>query len=204
MLKLLFRKTYENKHIVFNILGLKLKFRNIYSNSNVVLYNGKRKIPKNIKVFFRPNSRNSYINIENSEELNSGRGKIVIHVFGEHNKIDIASNIKVRGILKIEIKNNSVTIGENCLIADDVTVLATDFHKIYSKDNLELLNINRPVVIGNNCWIGRHSRILKGAYIPNNSVVGIASIVNKQFEKENSIIAGIPAKVVRENVVWKE
>ena len=44
--------------------------------------------------------------------------------------------------------------------------------------------------------------ILKGVNLPNGTIVGTCSLVNKKFEKENTLIAGTPARIIKENVAW--
>jgi acetyltransferase-like isoleucine patch superfamily enzyme len=43
---------------------------------------------------------------------------------------------------------------------------------------------------------------MKNAVIPNHSIIGIASVVTKQFFEEYTCIAGNPAKVIKTNVAW--
>ena len=45
--------------------------------------------------------------------------------------------------------------------------------------------------------------IFKGAVIPDGSVVGAGSLVNKKFEEENILIAGSPAKKIRSDIEWR-
>ena len=44
--------------------------------------------------------------------------------------------------------------------------------------------------------------ILKGVTIGDNCIIGAGSIVTKPFDKGNVIIAGVPAKIVKENINW--
>ena len=93
-----------------------------------------------------------------------------------------------------------ITFGDNCLISWNILLMDTDAHSIYYEDK-KLINDDKPIKIGNKVWIGCRTLILKGTEIPDNCIIG-ANLVNKKFTKENSIIAGNPAKVVRENVSW--
>jgi acetyltransferase-like isoleucine patch superfamily enzyme len=44
--------------------------------------------------------------------------------------------------------------------------------------------------------------LLKGSFIKDNSIIATGSVVTKAFEESNVIIAGSPAKIVKENVSW--
>jgi acetyltransferase-like isoleucine patch superfamily enzyme len=55
-----------------------------------------------------------------------------------------------------------------------------------------------PITIGDYSYIGSEIRIVPGGEIPPKCVVGIASVITKKFIEESSLIAGVPAKVVKE------
>lgn len=56
-----------------------------------------------------------------------------------------------------------------------------------------------PVVIGENCWIGRNVSIMKGVTIGDNCVIAANSVVTKSIPA-NCIAAGNPAKVVKTDI----
>ena len=56
-----------------------------------------------------------------------------------------------------------------------------------------------PVVVGDNCWIGRNVSIMKGVTIGENCVIAANSVVTKSIPA-NCIVAGNPAKVVKTNI----
>ena len=53
-----------------------------------------------------------------------------------------------------------------------------------------------PVRIGDDCFIGTGSIILKGTILGNNCVVGAGSVVHGEFP-DNCVIAGNPAKIIK-------
>lgn len=59
------------------------------------------------------------------------------------------------------------------------------------------------IFIGENCYIGSAVRFKPGTSIGDNSIVGLGSVVTKKFNSKNVIIAGLPAKIIRENYDWK-
>jgi acetyltransferase-like isoleucine patch superfamily enzyme len=44
--------------------------------------------------------------------------------------------------------------------------------------------------------------ILKGAIIPDNSVIGANSFVGKRLEKENALYGGYPVQLLKEEITW--
>lgn len=95
----------------------------------------------------------------------------------------------------------NITFGSNTLISWDTLIMDTDFHHI-KNFNGEIINVNKPVEIGNNVWIGCRTLILKGAIIPNNSVIAANTTVTKKYQKENTIIGGNPSEIIKEGIEW--
>ena len=106
------------------------------------------------------------------------------------------------GYIELCETDASVTIGQDCMIGWHVSIVATDFHAVLDKKTKKVLNGPGNVVIGNKCWLGHGVRLLKNANIPDNTIVGAESVVTKKFKDNYTVIAGNPAKVVKNNVCW--
>lgn len=92
-----------------------------------------------------------------------------------------------------------VTIGDNTFLGGSCSIYDTDFHSLKAgeRDLVDQNGVNkRPVVIGNNVFIGAHSIILKGVTIGDESIVGAGSVVTKSIPK-GEIWGGNPAKYIR-------
>lgn len=100
---------------------------------------------------------------------------------------------------RTEIHSGSgVNIGKGVLIAWNCNIIDRDYHKFESeKERVS------PVNIGDHVWIGLGSTILKGVTIGSGAVVAAGSVVTHDVP-ERALVAGNPAKVIRENVSWKE
>lgn len=99
--------------------------------------------------------------------------------------------------------HTSVTIGDNCMFSYNVVIWPSDGHTLY--DNITKEAINKPkrnIIIGNHVWIGRAVSILKDVSIADDTIIGCCSVVNKPFDENNIVLAGIPAKIVKSNVNW--
>lgn len=114
-------------------------------------------------------------------------------LFGDNFKLTAESSI---------IAFNKIQFGNECLISWETQIMDTDFHKI-KNENGEILNIPKPIIIGNHVWIGSRCTILKGSVIPDNSIIGVNSLVNNELPESNCIYAGIPVKCIKEKVYWE-
>ena len=86
-----------------------------------------------------------------------------------------------------------ITVGDNVFIGPKVT-LATTGHGI--SPSLRRTLTSKPIVIGDNVWIGANAVVLQGIAIGENSVVGAGSVVTKDVPA-NVVVAGNPAKIIR-------
>lgn len=94
-----------------------------------------------------------------------------------------------------------IRLGEDCLVAGEVTFSVSDMHSIFDLEDGRRLNHGRSIDIGDHVWIGAQAQIMKGAKIGGGSVIGARALVTKEVPP-NCIAAGIPAKVIRRNVSW--
>ena len=87
-----------------------------------------------------------------------------------------------------------IEIGDNALIGQQV-VIATLNHDLAPDKRANM--IPAPVKIGNNVWIGAHATILAGVTIGDNAVVAAGAVVTKDVPA-NSVVGGVPAKIIKE------
>lgn len=94
-------------------------------------------------------------------------------------------------------------IGKGFLMGWDALLIDTDFHPIEDVATHKQKDIQKDVCIGDNVWMAARSVVLKGSKIANGCVIGANSVVAGIYDKENCIIAGNPARIVREGYCWK-
>ncbi|MDD5044241.1 MAG: DapH/DapD/GlmU-related protein [Candidatus Omnitrophica bacterium] len=109
----------------------------------------------------------------------------------------IAENTNIGRNVVISAAKN-ITIGKNTLFSYAVSLI--DHNHAFEDTNISPLyqGIDDPedIVIGEDCFIGAHSFILKGVVLGKHCVVGANSVVDTSFPAY-SVIAGSPAKLIR-------
>ena len=91
---------------------------------------------------------------------------------------------------------NGICIGEGSIFAPGVKIISANHDPV---DFARWLDAD-PIQIGRHCWIGANAVILPGVVLGDHSVVGAGAVVTKSFGAE-SVVAGVPAKYIRENRV---
>jgi acetyltransferase-like isoleucine patch superfamily enzyme len=90
-----------------------------------------------------------------------------------------------------------VSIGRECVIADRVMLIDFDHGVVEVERPIRHQGIyKRDVTVGNNCWIGYGACILRGVTIGDNCIVGTNAVVTKDVPP-NSVVGGVPAKLIR-------
>jgi len=97
--------------------------------------------------------------------------------------------------------NMSITIGRDCLLAWGIDLRCGDGHPIIDRSTGIVINPAKPITIADHVWIAAHVQVLKGVGIGENSVIGAHSVVTNNIPA-HCIAAGVPARVVRENITW--
>ena len=148
---------------------------------------------------------NCYINalckdgVTIGDYFNLGRNSIidctgVISELGE--SLIIGNNVGISPNFVIFVRGK-VEVGNDVIIGPNVTIISEN-HSFEKTDiPIRLQGVSRiGVRIGNNCWIGANVTILDGVEIGDNSIIAAAAVVNKNVEP-NSIVGGVPAKLIR-------
>ena len=106
--------------------------------------------------------------------------------------IHIGKNVFINMGCKFQ-DQGGIFIGDGALIGHNV-VLATLNHAKSPQDRSSMLPA--PIHIGKNVWIGANATVLPGVTIGDGAIVAAGAVVTRDIP-ENTIVGGVPAKVIR-------
>lgn len=94
--------------------------------------------------------------------------------------------------------SNGIRIHREVLIAPGVKIISGN----HNFDNFHDASIEaEPIHIMKDCWIGANAVVLPGVVLFPGTIVGAGSVVLRSFNKENIVVAGNPARIIRERIV---
>lgn len=89
-----------------------------------------------------------------------------------------------------------VHIGDNVMIGPNVDIYTVN-HPLTASGRRASLAQGHPVTIGHDVWIGGRAVITPGVTIGNNVVIAAGAVVTHDMP-DNTLVAGVPAKVIRQ------
>lgn len=177
----------------------------LYKNSRIIS-NGNLKIGIDYSKYggsgIDPRKDNCRIHLKNSTLYTIGNVSIKpsVKIIGYNCDIEIDDGTQINYGTEI-ICSKRITIGKNCRIAPNVVIRDSDAHKhSYGKEKPK--TSIKTIHIKDNVWLGQQSMILKGVTIGKGSVVAPKSVVTKDVEP-HTLVGGIPAKKLRDNIKWE-
>ncbi|MFC6177015.1 maltose acetyltransferase domain-containing protein [Companilactobacillus huachuanensis] len=99
--------------------------------------------------------------------------------------------------------SNLITFGDRVIVAPDTKfycgehdIDATKRFGIRPDGSRYLITYTEPITVGNDVWIGGNVTVIAGVHIGNNVIVAAGAVVVKDVP-DNSIVGGVPAKVIK-------
>lgn len=212
----------SSKYIYIQMEKLKIKAKGLYSFLTCFLFNkvkiineGKGTLRRDvcgvnniIEIGVGTNFEKPHITIRgNNNKIVIGknckiRKRTIFSIYGDNVIIQIGDNTTLQHDDIIVAQNASITIGEDCMFSNNIHIRSSDSHPIYDNETGKIINSDKSVLIGNHVWLAANCKILKGCVVEDGAVVGAHSIVTKRVPA-NTIVAGNPARVVKENITWE-
>lgn len=112
--------------------------------------------------------------------------------YGKNTRIGAHSYLNFSCVV---LDNNAVTIGHHVMIGPAVQIY-TAAHPLQAELRIQGWEVAKPVVIGDNVWVGGAAIILPGVTIGRNAVVGAGAVVTRSVPAD-VVVAGNPARLIR-------
>jgi len=127
----------------------------------------------------------------------------VIWIEDDHCTLNIGEHSSFESVeIALTEPGSSIEIGDDCMFAYNIEVRCGDSHAILSAQTGQRLNYAEDIKIGDHVWVATRCTILKGVHIARDSVVASSAVVTRPFDKAGIVIAGNPAKQVKDGITW--
>lgn len=149
-------------------------------------------------------SKKGIISIEEGKIILKGNVGLSqgIVLSAKNSNIIIGKNFRCNYSTQISSCDQDIIIGNNVVLGWKVTIKSDDGH--YLIDNGKTKSKCAQVIIGEHVWLCSNSSLLKGSKIGNDCVVAYGSLITNKCFGNNTLIGGIPAHIIKENIEWKE
>jgi acetyltransferase-like isoleucine patch superfamily enzyme len=120
-----------------------------------------------------------------------------VEVSTDRSRIEIGDRTEFNNNLLLKCEGAGIRIGHDGLFGAHVEIFDSDFHDLHPNRRRGGSQKTAPVEIGDNVFVGMGARILKGATIGSDSVIGAGAVVTGAIPA-GVVAAGNPARAIRE------
>lgn len=95
---------------------------------------------------------------------------------------------------------DNISIGKDVLLGWNVEMNTSDGHHLVIENNSK--PNHGPIKVSDHVWVASHVGFAKNSSVPSDTVIAQRSLVTTTFDKSKILIAGVPAKEIREDIQW--
>lgn len=122
-----------------------------------------------------------------------------LNIYCDGGTLNLKGNIYINRNCTIQCCKN-ITINNHALLGWNINIRDTDGHAVKYENKVQIEK--KPIIIGVKVWVAANVTILKGSVISDGSIVATGSIVTGLVMREKDcLIAGIPARIKKRNIV---
>jgi len=111
---------------------------------------------------------------------------------------DDLNNFQMWGTYFANQGGGLITIGRGTYIGPNVGIITTNHDPM----NPDIHRAPADITLGRACWIGMNSVVLAGVTLGDHTVVGAGSVVTRSYPEGHCILAGSPARKIRDLFDW--
>jgi len=118
--------------------------------------------------------------------------------FGNGSRLSVSDRSQIGQNCRL---SGDIILGSDVLMGPDVIIMATSH--AYERTDIPINKQGeaeeKPIIIGNDVWIGTRVIILPGVTIGDHSIIAAGSVVTHNIDAY-SIVGGVPAKLIRKRI----
>ncbi len=150
-------------------------------------------------------NKSSLINIDSGVIVLKGNAGLCqgIILDATNGRIELGEHFRCNYSTTISAVDDDIVIGDEVVLGWKVNIKNNDGHYIIVDG--ETKKNHGPIHIGNHVWICAETTIMKNVSIGDECVVAYGSLLSKTDKiEDNALFAGIPARVIKNNIDWVE
>lgn len=200
ILSVLYEKVYLNAYIgIIGTLKFSIKcwYFNVKKGKNCKCF-GKIIIFRGYGSQIKIGNNCTFVSDSSRSTASTIFAPVRLKTYNKSAKIIIGNNVGLNGT-SIVCRSTTVSIGDGAMIAPNCMIIDSNFHALWPPDSRDInpaFDTDRPVIIGNNSWIGSQCIILKGVEVGENSIIAAGSVVSKSIPS-NVIAGGNPIRIIK-------
>jgi acetyltransferase-like isoleucine patch superfamily enzyme len=127
-------------------------------------------------------------------------------ILADNSEISIGSKTTILGkamqpnVLLARGEPSRIAVGQACMFSYGIEVRTSDSHPIHDQQGVRI-NPSADISFGDQVWVGTRCMVLKGSVMGTGSVLAAVSVLTRPIPA-HAIGAGVPAKVIREDIRW--
>lgn len=116
--------------------------------------------------------------------------------FARRKGVRLGKGVRFYGMPNLGTEPWLITLGNNVHVTKGVEFITHDGAVLILRKDVPDLEITKPIAVGNDVYIGVNSIILPGVTIGNRCIIAAGSVVTRDVP-DNSVVAGVPARVIK-------
>jgi acetyltransferase-like isoleucine patch superfamily enzyme len=116
-------------------------------------------------------------------------------------RLEIGADTTMFSPMVVVSEGGTIRVGRDCLAAYGLDLRNSDGHSVLDAATRQRVNPPADTTIGDHVWLGNNCQVMKGVTVGAHSIGAARAVITKDVPP-HTLVAGVPARVIREGVDW--